>query len=247
MGFFGKLVEKFTSTNTLYYPGCMTRFMLPDIQKNYETILKKLGIDFIMLKDEELCCGSPVLRAGYKQDFDDLKQKNLELFKRFGVKKIIVNCPGCFEMFKNKYGLEVIHFTELLLQYKYNIKTERKGSISYHDPCHLGRMCNMYSIPRKCLNELGFDVVEFSESKEMAMCCGAGGGVRNNFPDVANKIAKLRLTQAKTKNIVNVCPMCYYHMKENNDTNEIFELSQLAVHSLKEPVVKEKKNDQKTV
>lgn len=245
MGFFGKILDKFTSTNTLYYPGCMTRFMLPDIQQNYETILKKLGIDFITLKDEELCCGSPVIRAGYKKDFEELRQKNIDLFKRFGVKKIIVNCPGCGEMFKKHYGLEVIHFTELLTQYKYNIRTERKGSISYHDPCHLGRAQEMYEVPRKCLNELGFDVVEFAENKKDAMCCGAGGGLRNNNPDAANKIAKLRLSQAKTKNIVNTCPMCYFHLKQNADHNfEVLELSQLAVNSLKEEV--KKKDDKKT-
>ena len=67
------LKNLFGNKNILYFPGCLTKTVLPDIQKNYEKILNDLGIDFIMLKDEEYCCGSPVLRAGLKKDFEEIK------------------------------------------------------------------------------------------------------------------------------------------------------------------------------
>ena len=109
-----RLLEKLSGSNTLYYPGCVTRYALPDIQAEYETLLRRAGIDFIMLPGETLCCGSPVKRAGYPADFAELKAKNLEIFARFSVRKIITNCPGCYHTLKHDYGLEAFHVSQAL-------------------------------------------------------------------------------------------------------------------------------------
>ena len=85
MGFLKKISRIFTGSNTLYYPGCLTKFALPEIYENYKKILNSLNIDFITLNDEELCCGSPVLNAGYKDDFYELKEKNYAFFKKFRI------------------------------------------------------------------------------------------------------------------------------------------------------------------
>ena len=79
--------------NVLYYPGCMCKFVLKDFQGNNEKILRKIGISFIKLKDIEACCGSPVLNAGYLNNFKTLAKKNHKIFKDHGVKKIITSCP----------------------------------------------------------------------------------------------------------------------------------------------------------
>jgi len=75
-------LEKLTGGNTLYYPGCVTHYALPDVERRYEQLLRQAGVDFIMLPGETLCCGSPVKRAGYLKDFEDLKAKNLAIFER---------------------------------------------------------------------------------------------------------------------------------------------------------------------
>jgi len=93
-------LKKLSVGNTLYYPGCVTRYALPEVQERYEWLLRKAKIDFIVLPGELQCCGSPVRRAGYQQDFDRLKAKNLETFARFSVNKIITNCPGCYHTLK---------------------------------------------------------------------------------------------------------------------------------------------------
>ena len=113
-------LEKLAGSNTLYYPGCVTQYALPEIQQRYETLLRQAGIDFIVLPGETLCCGSPVKRAGYATDFADLKAKNLAIFARFSVRKIITNCPGCYHTLKHDYGLEAYHTTQVLA-------SERRG------------------------------------------------------------------------------------------------------------------------
>lgn len=227
---FKKLLKKLTVRNTLYYPGCLTKYSLPKIKDNYEKILKKIGVDYIMLKELELCCGSPAIRGGYSKDFKDIKKKNLELFDRYGVAKIITNCPACYHIFKEEYGLDVEHASTLVLK---NIdgfdKIKEKEQISYHDPCHLGRYSNIYEEPREVLRKLGYEVVELRNHHEESLCCGGGGGLKSNNPKVANKIAELRLSQVKTKKIVTPCPMCYAHLKENAKGIKVLEFSEVLV------------------
>ncbi|MBL7148422.1 MAG: (Fe-S)-binding protein [Nanoarchaeota archaeon] len=225
-----KLFEKLVNKNVLYYPGCMTKFVLKDKQDNYKKILEKLGIEFIMLKDEEFCCGSPVLNAGYEKDFENLKNKNLNLFKKYGVSKIITNCPGCYSMFKDFYGLKVEHISQTIFNNRKKLKKKfHEEDISYHDPCHLGRYSKIYDEPREVLKLRGINLVEFDSNREYASCCGAGGGLRNNVPNLADGIAKNVLKQCKTEKLVTTCPMCYYHFKENSNGKLIMEFSEVFV------------------
>jgi len=116
------LFDKLFGSNTLYYPGCLTKFVALDLLENYRTILRKLDIDFIELKELEVCCGSPVLKAGYADDFKNLAEKNRAVFKEHSVGKIITNCPACAVMFKKEYpkvlgerwDIEVEHVTQVV-------------------------------------------------------------------------------------------------------------------------------------
>jgi Fe-S oxidoreductase len=208
----------------------MTKFILKDKLDNYKKILENLGIEFITLKEEEFCCGSPVLNAGYKEDFERLKQKNIELFKRYGISKIITNCPGCYSIFKEFYDIKVEHISQTLAKNKKGIKMNSNGeNITYHDPCHLGRYSKIYEEPRDALKSAGFNVIEFDDNREKASCCGAGGGLRNNIPEVANSIAKKVLSSCRTEKLISTCPMCYYHFKENGKDKKIMEFSEVFV------------------
>lgn len=226
---FKQFLDKFVATNTLYFPGCMTRFVLKDVEKNYEEILKKLGIDFIRIKDLEYCCGSPVLNAGFKQDFNNLVEKNLEAFKHYGVSKIITNCPACYSSLSANFNLKVEHTSQTIWKNINKLKLKNfSEKITYHDPCHLGRYSNVYEEPRNILKALGFELVEFKRSKENALCCGGGGNLKSNASRLASKIAKLRISDLHTKKLITCCPMCYYHLKENAPEGvEVLELSQV--------------------
>lgn len=222
---FKGLLDKLKGSNTLYYPGCITKFVLKDKQKQYEELLKKLGVEYIKLANVELCCGIPVLNAGYVEDFEELKKKNLEVFREYDVKRIITNCPGCYHTLKNEYNLDVEHITELLARNMDKLKTSQKGEVTYHDPCHLGRWSGIYDEPRKALEKRGFKVRELPYSREESTCCGGGGGLRQNDKDTSDKVACTVLKQVKTKRLVTACPMCYYHFKENAKDVEVLDYS----------------------
>jgi len=228
MAFLNKLKDIFSFGNVLYYPGCLTKFAAPDLEKNYKQILDMMNIDYIEIPDF-YCCGSPVIKAGYDADFQNLIDKNAEVFRKYSIKKIITGCPSCSVIFKKYYDIRVEHIIITIAKNLDKIKARHEGDITYHDPCHLGRKGNIYNAPRKILTHLGFNLVEMKDNKENSMCCGAGGGLKSNAPKLSNKIAKLRLKQVKTKKLVTTCAMCYLHLKENAKGIEVMELSQLLV------------------
>lgn len=235
---FKKLKDLFSSKNTLYYPGCLTHTVLPEIESNYMKILDRLGMDFIVLKDELNCCGSPVINAGYSKDFDDLKSKNNNLFKQYSVGKIITNCPACYYVLKNRYeNLEVLHITQVIWQNikKLNLKTDSSETITYHDPCHLGRHSGIYDEPRGIIRSMGYKINELPRSRAQSLCCGGGAGLRSNYKDLSDTVAKNILKVVKTKRLVTTCPLCYAHLKENTKRKniEILEFSELIIRNLK--------------
>lgn len=225
---------KSLGNNTLYYPGCMLKSVLTEEQENYKKILNKLKIDFIMLSSEEFCCGSPVYNAGYKKEMRELAKKNFDLLKLKKVTKILTPCPGCYNMFKNEYP-KLLREWDIEVQYllvevlnclkKRRIKKPLTGEIvSYHDPCHLGRYSGIYDEPREIIRLLGGKLQEMSSNRENALCCGAGGGMRANFPNESKKIAKIRVSQAP-KNAVKIlspCGLCYANLRTADERSEEF-------------------------
>jgi Fe-S oxidoreductase len=233
MGIFDRVM----GGNILYYPGCLTKFAAPELEENYKRVLEGIGIDFIMLKDIELCCGSPVLNAGFVGEFNKLVERNKKLFDEHSIKRIVTNCPGCFHIFSKHYGIKAEHISVLLWERINRLKIRKRFNedITYHDPCHLGRHSGIYDEPSKVLEYLGFHVVEMARSREDAFCCGGGAGLRTNKAEVADAVAKKRIEQAKmtnAKKLVTTCPMCYKHMKENAHGIEVLEFSQVILDAM---------------
>lgn len=245
MGVFNKLL----GGNVLFYPGCMEKFVLKNIQDEYEKILRKCEIDFIKLKDLEACCGSPVLNAGYFVDFETLVKKNFKIFKDHAVKKIITPCPACFKTFKLEYpkfldefDIEVEHISQTVMNAIKNGKLKLKKiskpmKVTFHDPCHLGRYCGVYDEPRDILKAMGYELVEMKFNKENAWCCGGGGGLRSNYPELSGEIGKERVKQAKEVKadmIITSCPMCFSCLDEVGKKSNIktVELSSLLVEKI---------------
>jgi len=221
MSLLKNLKKQFTQGNTLFYPGCLTAYKATDFQDNYEEILRKIGVEFMVLNKFN-CCGSPVLNSGSITDFIQLAKKNLEIFKDHSIGQIITGCPACYKMFKKHYAgalgakwdIEVNHISQVLVEKLetgvLNLNKIDK-SITYHDPCHLGRHMNEYVAPRQLLKAITDDFREMKLTKEFSMCCGAGGGVSSNFPDTVKEISRERVEQAletKADILVTTCPMC---------------------------------------
>jgi heterodisulfide reductase subunit D len=241
------LFDKFKGMggNILFYPGCLTKFVGTDLEENYKKIFNKIGLDFIMLKDLEVCCGSPIINSGHKKEAIELAEKNFKVFNDHGVKKIITACPACFHMFSKTYpsilkewNIECEHATQIIATAIKNKKLNPKKlntSITYHDPCHLGRYSNVYSEPREIIYSVG-NLKEMTLNKNYSFCCGGGSGVKTNYPELAESVAKERVKMAeetKADCLTTSCPMCYFHLKESSNKIIVKELSELLLDEKK--------------
>jgi len=224
--FIKKRISSVAGKKTLYYPGCMTLHCQSTFFNNYKSLLSDVGISFIVI-DELTCCGSPLLNAGYASDFEELKKNNLEILRKNQVSKIITNCPHCYVVFKKQYGFEVEHITQTLADHSQKITFKNKEEASYHDPCILAKQHIIINEPRKLLKQTGLKLIEPVRTKNKTFCCGAGSGVKQNYPELANKMAKERLSQFGSNKIITSCPYCYAHLQENADNKKkIIELSE---------------------
>ena len=216
------------TADVLYFVGC-TAALTPDIQTvaiNTAKVLKKLNVDFSVFGDREVCCGSVAMRTGNLEAFNFVAVKNYELFKKSGVKKIVTSCAGCYRTLKIDYadffkdlGIDVLHSIELIGKIINDQNKQLKNlgiNVTYHDPCHAGRHVGLYEDPREILKKIA-NFTEMKSIKENAKCCGAGGGVKKGFPELALEIAKSRVKEAeetRAEYLVSICPFCYRNLSD---------------------------------
>jgi Fe-S oxidoreductase len=209
----------------LYYVGCGGAF--DDRNKKttiaFTRILKKAGLDFAILGKDELCNGETARRLGNEYLYQSMAQMLVEVFNGAGVKKIIVNCPHCFNTFRNEFpqfggNYEVVHAAELvqkLLEEK-KISLKRDGfagkPVTYHDSCYYGRFNNVYDSPRTVIKAVtGAMPQEMERHGRTGMCCGAGGGRMWIEEDPDKRVNLLRTDQALETApavIAMSCPFC---------------------------------------
>lgn len=214
------------AADMLYFVGC-TAALTPLIQKIAVAtvkVLNKLGVDFSILGEQEICCGSVALRTGDRKAFEAVAEKNVELFKKAGIKQIVTSCAGCYRTLKKDYegkleGIEVLHIAEYLdktMSEKNLTLKQLNITTTYHDPCHLGRHMKLYEAPRNILKRLS-TFREMATNKAGAMCCGAGGGVKKGFPELSLEMAKNRVREAEETGadyLVSTCPFCYRNLND---------------------------------
>jgi len=212
----------------LYWVGCVAS--LDDrnrkIAKAFTTILNKAGVSFGILGQEETCCGDPARRCGNEDLYLGIAQGNVELLKELGIKKIITTCPHCYHTLKNEYPqlggeFEVFHQSEfiwkLIKEGKISPSPVIEGTVTYHDPCYLGRVNRVYEEPRGILGKLNKDdFVEMARHHDRSFCCGGGGG-RIWMEEHHKRINHLRIEEAinlSAKTIVTACPYCLIMMED---------------------------------
>ncbi|MFQ5996759.1 MAG: (Fe-S)-binding protein [Dehalococcoidales bacterium] len=197
-------------------------------------VLQRAGINFGILGVEETCCGDPARRLGNEYLFQLQAQGNIELFKNYGIKKIITGCPHCYNTLKYEYpqfggDFEVRHHTEfvahLLQEGKLGTIKGNGAVVTYHDSCYLGRYNDIYDSPRWILNNIpGIKLVEMVPNWERSFCCGAGGGhLWLEEQKVGQRINEMRTEQAiavKAEVVATACPYCRQMFEDGIKTKE---------------------------
>lgn len=200
----------------LYYAGCMTA-LTPVIRKSMESILKKAGIAYALMdRDGGICCGRPMMMAGRFDQAREMIEKNTRIIKDSGATTLLLTCPICYRIFKEKYhldGIEIIHHTEYIdrLVRSGRLKISRDDrKYVYHDPCELGRGCGIYEQPREVLSCAG-ELVEAVKNRKESICCGGSLGSLTLGFDKRKSMtenALANLTVAAPDVIVTACPLC---------------------------------------
>ena len=268
----GADVESLASVDYLFWVGCAGAYedRAKKTTRAVAELLHTAGVTFAVLGEGESCTGDSARRAGNEILFQMLAAQNIEILNESQATKIVVTCPHCLNTLKNEYPLfggnyEVIHHTQLLNR----LVRERKltpvsrpevasakdvastgRSVTYHDPCYLGRHNHVYAPPRELLGALpGVSYSEMARSKEKSFCCGAGGarmwmeeklGERIN----ANRTAEAVATGAER--IAIGCPFCRVMLsdglnaqKENGTARaevEVVDVAQMLLAAVRAPV-----------
>ena len=200
----------------LYYAGCMTA-LTPSIRKSMESVLKKAGADYeLMDKDGGLCCGRPMWMAGRFDQAKQMVEKNTEIIMGSGADTLLLTCPICYRIFKERYrldGIRIVHHTEfidsLISEGRLKVRKDSRKYV-YHDPCELGRGSGIYEQPRNAILRAG-TLVEAAKNRKESICCGGSVGSLTLGFDKRKALtenALNNLTVASPDVIVTACPLC---------------------------------------
>src|SRR5690606_11652386 len=240
------------TTEYLYWVGCAGSFddKNKKVTQAMAKLLRRTGIDVAILGPSEMCTGDPARRSGNEYLFQMLAMPNVETLNGMGVRKIITQCPHCFNTLKNEYpqlggNYEVIHHTQLLEQLIADGRLDLSDAtleerITYHDSCYLGRHNDVYLAPRRVVGSIkGIEVVEMQRNGTKGMCCGAGGARMWMEESVGVKVNDERAREALSTGatrIATACPFCYIMLddgvKAAGADDDQVKVADIAIHLL---------------
>jgi Fe-S oxidoreductase len=214
----------------LYFVGCYLSFdpRMKKVAVATAEILNRAGVGFGILGEKESCCGESIRKTGSEKVFRSLAKANIKTFIDAGVKKIIVSSPHCYHTFKNEYpefmvNFEVVHMAEYLLELfeagRLEVSRSCEQTLTYHDPCYMGRHNGIYDAPREVLKKVpGLTLVEMPDHHQDSLCCGGGGGRIWMDTPKSERFSDLRLLQAHEVGagvLATACPYCITNFEES--------------------------------
>jgi heterodisulfide reductase subunit D len=211
----------------LLYTGCVSAFfpMAYTIPQSFVQVLEQAGISYTTMGGEEWCCGYPLFGAGMKGDVEALARHNMAQARALAPKTLVATCSSCYHTWRHLYpeyvdgdgplGMEVMHASEYLARLIGEGRVKMNAlpwTVTYHDPCDLGRKNGVYDAPREIIRSIpGITFKEMAQNRDNAMCCGGGGDVAMMEVDVSENISQRRLAQAVgtgAEAIISSCQQC---------------------------------------
>ena len=230
----------------LYFVGCYFSYdpRMKRVARATVDILNKAGVDFGILGNDENCCGESIRKTGSEKVFKQLARDNIKTFIDRGVKRLVVSSPHCLHTFKNEYpefmvNFEVLHLSPYLMELVETGRLELSGeyakTVTYHDPCYMGRHNDIYTAPRDILGMIkGLELVEMIDSHQDSLCCGGGGGRIWMDTPQEERFSDLRLHQARETEaevLATACPYCITNFEEsrlNLEYEDVLEVKDIA-------------------
>jgi len=245
----------------VFHAGCNLSFDegLWPVARGAVTLLKNAGVDVGIMGKDESCCGGRAYEMGYHSELTKFAENNIEAWRNAGVKTVVTACSDGYFTFKRLYPelgskVEVLHIVEfidrLIKEGKLKFTRTVPMTVTYHDPCHLGRrdhvyvpgeaIMGIYDPPRDIIKSIpGVELVEMYRIKEYAWCCGAGGGVKETYPDFNTFTATERVEEAKSTGaeaIVTACPWCERNFIDaidgSGDKMKVYDIIELVLEAI---------------
>jgi Fe-S oxidoreductase len=246
-------IEQNSDPDVLYWVGCAVAFdpRAQKIARSLAEILNSAGLNWAVLGREEKCTGDLARRTGNEYLFAQMATENVAALDAVKPKVIVTTCPHCFHTIGNEYpqfgGKYVLkHHTEfideLIRDGKLKVAANGDGSVTYHDPCYLGRHNGIFDQPRALIRSTGARLTEPARSRSNSFCCGAGGGQfwkdeeKGNERVSTNRYRELKQTGAKT--VATGCPFCMRMITEETAKEEpemameVLDIAEIVVKNL---------------
>lgn len=233
----------------VYFTGCTAAYF-PVAQKipmALAEILDKSGVDFTLLGEEEWCCGFPMLGAGLLDMFEEFKEHNLTAVQQKGAREVLFACPSCYEMWREYYPdtVNIVHATQFLLRLIRENRIPMKDldiTVTYHDPCDLGRGARVFDEPRDIIQAIpGVQFVELPNNRENCQCCGGGGNLEMVDATLSAEISKRKIDEilgTGAQAVITSCQQCVRTMttyvKRNKIDLEVLDITQLVHRALRD-------------
>lgn len=236
------------TSELVYFTGCVAAYF-PLAQKipiSLAEILEAGGIDFTLLGEDEWCCGFPLLGAGLKELFQEFVDHNVEAVRRKQAKEVIFACPSCYQMWREFYPKEfrISHATEYFMRLVRENRIPLKEldlTVTYHDPCDLGRGARVFEAPREVIRAIpGIRFIELPRNRQDCQCCGGGGNLEMIDGALSSEIAKNKIDEVLgtgAQAVVSACQQCVRTMatyvKRNKIPLQVLDITQLIHSALK--------------
>jgi len=232
---------------TVYFTGCVSAYfpLAQRIPMALANILDSSGVDFTLMGEDEWCCGFPMLGAGLGETLQAFIDHNVDAVRRKGASRVVFACPSCYQMWREYYPrqFEILHGSEFLARLLRENKVPLKElplTVTYHDPCDLGRGAGVFDEPREVIRSIpGVKLVELPANRENCRCCGGGGNLEMFDPELSSAIAARKMEDVLSTGaqvVVTACQQCVRtlttYARRKGVSVEVMDLVQLVQKAL---------------